>query len=81
MRRYIVLLYPEEGKFTALIPAFGLLATYGDTVEHALEMAREAIEVATQGLIEDGEDVPDPDGESLPIVAAVEVAPVGAVVA
>ena len=82
MRRYTVLLYPEaEGGYSVAIPAFGWLATQGETVEEALARAKEAIEVATQGLIEDGEDVPDPDGESLPIVAAVEVAPVGTAVA
>ena len=74
MRRYTVLLYPEDGKFTAIIPAFGHLATYGDSVEQALAMAKDIIEVATQGLIEDGEDVPEPDGDTLPIVAAVAVA-------
>jgi antitoxin HicB len=73
MRRYTVLLYPEEGQFTVVVPAFGHLATYGDTFEQALEMAKDLIEVATRGLIEDGQDVPDPDGDALPIVTAVEV--------
>jgi len=73
------LLYPEEGKYTAHIPAFGLLTTYGDTVAHALAMAKDAIEVVTRGLTEDGEDVPD--GDMVPIVASVEVASVEAVVA
>ena len=69
MRRYTVLLYPEEGKYTAVIPAFGDLATYGDTVEHALAMAKDIIEIAARGLADDGEDVPIE--ESPPIVAAV----------
>ena len=80
MRRYTILLYPEpEGGYSVLVPAFGLLATQGDTVEEALAMAKDAIEVATRGLIEDGEDVPAEHAP--PIVAAVEVAPVEAVVA
>ena len=72
MPRYTVLLYPEDGKFTAIVPAFGHLATYGDTVEQALAMAKDLIEVATRGLIEDGQDVPEPDGDVLPMVVAVE---------
>ncbi len=70
MRRYTVLLYPEEGKYTALIPAFGALATYGDTVEHALAMAQDAIELVASSMLEDGEEIPDEDPP--PIVAAVE---------
>ena len=71
MRRYTVLLYREEdGRYTALIPAFGALATYGDTVEHALAMARDAIELVASSMAEDGEEVPEEDAP--PIVAAVE---------
>lgn len=71
MRRYTVLLYREDdGRYTAVVPAFGDLATYGDTVEHALAMAKDIIEVAARGLVEDGDDVPVEDAP--PIVAAVE---------
>jgi antitoxin HicB len=77
MRRYTVLLYPGEGCFVAVIPAFGDLATQGRTVEEALDMAKDAIHVATRGLIEDGEPVPEEDPS--PIVAAVEVAEVEAI--
>jgi antitoxin HicB len=72
MRRYTVLLYPGDGCYVAVIPAFGDLATQGRTVEEALDMAKDAIKVATRGLIEDGEPVPEED--PAPIVAAVEVA-------
>jgi predicted RNase H-like HicB family nuclease len=77
MRRYTVLLYPGEDCFVATIPAFGDLATQGRTVEEALDMAKDAIDVATRGLIEDGEPVPEED--PVPIVAAVEVAEAEAV--
>ena len=71
MRRYTVLLYPDpEGGYSVLVPAFGLLATQGETVEEALAMAQDAIEVAARGLAEDGEDVPMENAP--PIVAAVE---------
>jgi len=75
MRRYTVLLYPEaEGGYSVVVPAFGWLATQGSTVEEALAMARDVIEVATRGLLEDGDDVPEPDGDVLPMVAAAAVA-------
>lgn len=72
MSRYTVLLYPaESGGFVAVIPMFDL-ATEGETVEHALEMARDATELHIRGLIEDGEPVLEE--ESPPIVAAIDVA-------
>lgn len=71
MSRYTVLLYPAEaGGFVAMVPMFGL-ATEGDTVEHALAMAREAVELRIEALIRDGEPVLDEAQE--PIVAAIHV--------
>lgn len=71
MARYTVLLFQEEGVYSALIPVLGV-ATFGTTVEHALEMAREAAELQVKGLIEDGEPVLEE--ESPPIVASVDIA-------
>ena len=80
---YTVVLAPEtdpRGRgYNVRVPALPGCFTQGDTVEEALAMAKDAIEVATRGLIEDGEDVPE--GDAFPIVASVEVAPVGAAVA
>jgi len=77
MARYTVLLYPAEaGGFVAMVPMFGL-ATEGDSVEHALAMAREAVELRIEALVRDGEPVLDEEHE--PIVAAIHVdAPVPA---
>jgi antitoxin HicB len=71
MARYTVLLYPEEGSYTVLVPSLDNLATQGDTVEEALAMAREAIELYIQGLVERGEDVPEE--EQSPLLATVDV--------
>jgi predicted RNase H-like HicB family nuclease len=71
MARYTVLLFQEEGVYSALVPVLGV-ATFGTTVEHALEMAREAAELHVRGLIEDGEPVLEE--EAPPIVASVDIA-------
>jgi antitoxin HicB len=71
MARYTVLLYPEEGGYSVLVPSLPGCVTQGDTVDEALAMARDAIELYVSGLIEDGEDVPDEDVP--PVVATVEV--------
>ena len=72
MARYTVLLSPAEaGGYVAMVPMFTLVSE-GDTVEHALEMAREAIELRVEAMIRDGDVVLE--GETAPIVAAVDVA-------
>ena len=71
MSRYTVLLYPAEaGGFVTMVPIFGL-ATEGDTFEHALAMAREAVELRIEALVEDGE--PILEEEQTPVVASVDV--------
>lgn len=73
MRRYTILLItdPEEGGYTVEVPALAGCVTEGDTLEEALDNAREAI----RGWIKDaelhGEPVP---AEDVPLqVATVEV--------
>lgn len=60
----IVLRKEPEGTYTALVPSLPGCITYGDNVEHALEMAKEAIEGYIAVLKEEGEPVPD-DNDTL----------------
>ena len=71
MARFTVLLYPEEGSYSVLVPMLDNLATQGDTVEEALAMAREAIELYVEGLTQRGEDVPEETAP--PILTSVDV--------
>jgi antitoxin HicB len=70
MRRFTVLLYPEEGGYSVLVPVLGV-ATQGETIEEALAMARDVIDVTVRGLIEDNE--PIPEEETPPMVVTVDV--------
>lgn len=57
---YRVLLNEEpEGGFTATVPSLPGCITYGDNLDHALSMAKEAIEGYISVLKEQGESVPD----------------------
>ncbi len=57
---YRVLLKSEpEGGYTVLVPSLPGCVTYGENIEEAIEMAREAIQVYIESLREHGEDVPD----------------------
>jgi len=56
---YRVLLRKEkEGGFTVIVTSLPGCVTYGETLEEALAMAREAIELYLDSLIAEGEEIP-----------------------
>ncbi len=60
----IVLRREPEGAYTAIVPALPGCITWGENIEHAMEMAKEAIIGYIEVLQEEGEPVPD-DNETL----------------
>ncbi|MEO8733629.1 MAG: type II toxin-antitoxin system HicB family antitoxin [Flavobacteriales bacterium] len=59
-RTYRILLTKEpEGGYTVKVPALPGCVTYGESVDHAMTMAQEAIELYVETLKADGEPVPD----------------------
>lgn len=59
---YRILLRKEpEGGYTVLVPSLSGCVTYGETIEEAIEMAKEAIEVYLESLKEHGEEIPTED--------------------
>jgi antitoxin HicB len=60
----IVLRKEPQGIYTAIVPALPGCITWGDNIEHAMEMAKEAIIGYIEVLQEEGEPVPD-DNETL----------------
>ena len=48
-----------EGNYTVSVPALPGCVTYGETPEHAIEMAKEVINLYIEELKERGEDIPD----------------------
>jgi antitoxin HicB len=60
---YLILLRKEpEGGYTVTVPTFPGCVTYGKTVEEAIAMAKEAIELYIEDLQEKGEDIPTEEG-------------------
>ena len=60
LHTYKILLNKEpEGQYTVTIPALPGCITYGDNVEHAIEMAKEAVGLYIEELQERGEEIPD----------------------
>ena len=60
---YRILLKREpEGGYTVTVPSLPGCVTYGDTIDESIEMAREAIELYIESLVEHGEEIPTSEG-------------------
>lgn len=55
----IVLRKEDDGNYTAIVPALPGCITWGESVDHAIEMAKEAIVAYVEVLKDEGETVPD----------------------
>ncbi|MCT8337601.1 type II toxin-antitoxin system HicB family antitoxin [Methanoculleus sp. Afa-1] len=51
-----------EGGYTVIVPSLPGCVTYGETVDEAIAMAREAIELYIEGMLARGEEVPTEEG-------------------
>jgi predicted RNase H-like HicB family nuclease len=61
--RYFALLRKEpEGGYTAIVPTLTGCITYGDTIDEAIDLAREAIEGYLDSLRAYGEEIPTEHG-------------------
>jgi antitoxin HicB len=56
---YKIWIRPEtDGTYTVIVPSLPGCLTFGDTIEKALEMAKEAIDVYIESLIARGKEIP-----------------------
>ncbi|MFB3764704.1 MAG: type II toxin-antitoxin system HicB family antitoxin [Methanotrichaceae archaeon] len=58
LRYRIQLIKEDDGSYTVIIPALPGCLTSGETVEEAIEMAKEAIEGYIQSLVARGLEIP-----------------------
>ena len=62
--RYKIQIRPEtDGTYTVIVPSLPGCLTFGDTIEEALEMAREAVEVYIESLASRGKEIPSEDDQ------------------
>ena len=60
---YRILLRKEpEGGYTVIVPSLPGCVTYGDTIDEAIKMAKEAIGLYIESLKEHGEEIPTEEG-------------------
>lgn len=67
----IRLLREEEGGYTVIVPALPGCVTFGETIDEAIAMAREAIEGYIETLNELGKEVPK-DNDVLKYTVSVQ---------
>jgi predicted RNase H-like HicB family nuclease len=58
---YAVVLEPEDGAYNVIVPALPEAHTWGESVEHALAMAREVIQLVVEERRSRGEEIPPSD--------------------
>jgi len=65
MIKYAVLLEPEPdgSAYNVIVPAFPEISTFGKDVEHALEMAQDAISLSLAYRREQGLEIPPSDAD------------------
>jgi antitoxin HicB len=65
-RTYTFVFNPEpEGGYTVTCPALPGLVTYGETIEEARDMARDAMEGLIEVMLEKGEALPESDASEV----------------
>ncbi len=70
-REYEIVLQPEpEGGFSVFVPELPSVATQGETIEEATDMAKEAIEAYLEVMHEDGLPIPTVHRGSVAVHAA-----------
>ncbi|WP_292727913.1 type II toxin-antitoxin system HicB family antitoxin [Methanoculleus sp.] len=63
LQHHILLRKEPEGGYTVTVPTLARArVTFGETVEEAIAMAREAVEVYLEDLREKGEEIPTGEG-------------------
>ena len=69
---YAVILEPEAaGGFSVTVPAFPEIHTQGESVDDALALARDAIELSVAVRRDEGEELPAPDADSVRVERVV----------
>ncbi|HLA81376.1 MAG TPA: type II toxin-antitoxin system HicB family antitoxin [Thermoleophilia bacterium] len=74
MRQFTIILHPdaEQGGYWVTVPLLPGCVSQGDTLEEAIANARESISLHIQGMLKDGEAVPEETGH--PQALTIEVA-------
>lgn len=75
--RYVVVLKPEPdgSAYNVIVPAFPEAHTFGETVDEALAMAREVIELCLEDRQANGDEIPPSDADTVKLEAVTVTVP------
>ncbi|MGH7754818.1 MAG: type II toxin-antitoxin system HicB family antitoxin [Vulcanimicrobiaceae bacterium] len=65
---YAVILEPDDGAFSVIVPALPEVHTFGETLEEAMAMARDAIELSLEYRRDNGLEIPPSDADQARLV-------------
>ena len=70
---FAVLLHPDpvEGGYGVTVPALPGCVSQGETIEDAIKNVKEAISFHLQGMIDDGEEIPNEDDHPQLVVITI----------
>ena len=73
---YTIILHPdtEQGVYGVTVPALPGCVTQGNSIEDAISMAREAISLHIEGMLADGEPVPEESEHPQALTLTITVA-------
>jgi len=57
--QYTVFFEPQEGGYNVIVPAIPEICTFGETLEEAREMAKDAIRCYLESALKHGEPIPE----------------------
>lgn len=66
--RYAVVLEPDDGAYSVIVPALPEIHTFGETPELAIEAAREAITLSLEHRRSEGLEIPLSDASEARLV-------------
>jgi len=71
-RKYLVIIEKAGDNFNAYVPDLPGCAVCGDTREETKHLIQEAINLHVQGMLEDGQSVPEPAAQGEYMLATVD---------
>ena len=71
-REYLVIIEKVGDNFNAYVPDLPGCAVCGDTREETKQLIQEAINLHVQGMLEDGEPLPEPEAQGEYMLATVD---------
>lgn len=72
MKEYVVIYEPGENNWSAYVPDLPGCVAAADTYEETEQLIREAVEFHIEGMLEDGDVIPEPSSVAGTVAVRIE---------